>query len=190
VVAALGIALVHGLSPAHWLPYVAAARANGWTATRLGVMTLGGTLLHLVATFTLTLLALLLSYGTGHLAGDAVTRAGGALLILLALAYLLAPDALARWSGRAGWLLLVAVGVQPCVEVIPLLLVAAVAGSTALVLAAGTFAATTLLLVPGFALAGFWGFQRTLTARTDRLARQLAGLILLLAGLLSLYHSH
>ena len=37
--AALGVALLHGLMPGHWLPYVAAARAQCWTPFRPGGVT-------------------------------------------------------------------------------------------------------------------------------------------------------
>lgn len=188
--AALGIATLHGLSPGHWLPYVVAARANGWHTARLVAMTVGGTLLHLTATFLLTALALLLSYGLSHLAGHALQWLGGGLLILLGLAYCFRPEQLAAWSARGSWLLLVGIGIQPCAEVIPLLIAAALAGPAPLLLAAGTFAVTTLLLVPVLVIVASLGLAPLLIERHTRLLNGLTGGVLLLAGLLSLQHTH
>jgi hypothetical protein len=89
--------------------------------------------------------------------------AGGILLILLALGYLLAPDGLEQRNRMVAWLLAVGVGIQPCVELIPVILIVS---------------------------AGFWGLQWHGIDRAMPFIKMGAGILLLISGILSLWHGH
>jgi nickel/cobalt exporter len=188
--AALSVAVFHTLLPPHWLPYVAAAKSNRWTYPRLLLFTLIGTVVHLASTLALTALALLLSYGLSHFAGHVMERIGAYLLILLSMMYFFIPQRLDRWSASMNWVLAVGVGIQPCIEFIPLMLVATAAGTVATMVVGFTWAVTTLVISLALVTAGFWGLPWTWTERTQTYARWVAGILMLVSAILSLMHTH
>lgn len=188
--AALGTALLHTLSPAHWLPYVAVGKTNRWLLARLLWVALGGIALHLVSTGVLLLLALLVNYGLSHVAGHALERVGAGLLLLLGLGHLVLPQHLARWSERMGWALAVSVGIQPCIEVIPLMLIAAASGVAATLVTGITWAVTTFTVSLVLVAIGYRGLQGAWVERALRGTRWILGGVLLLSGILALLHTH
>jgi nickel/cobalt exporter len=188
--AALSVALLHTLLPVHWLPYVTVARSNGWPMSRLIGLTLAGTLIHLASTAVLTAIALLLSYGASHAVGHTLERAGAGVLLLLAMLYCFLPAKVRRWNDRLTWFLAVGVGIQPCVELVPLVLVAAIAGPAATVAVGATWAATTVLLSLVLVLCGYWGMTLGWTKWLATRAYVITGLVLFLSALGLLWHTH
>lgn len=188
--AAFGVAFFHTILPVHWLPYVAAARADRWTWSRLLKVTAAGTAVHLASTALLTLLVVLLSHGLARFAGQTGLMAGSLLLILLALAYLLAPAWLERRNRQMAWLLAAGVGIQPCAELIPVLLIASTGGPMAVVAAAATWAATVPVVSLALVSAGFWGLRWNGLDRAMPFVRAGAGCTILISGILSLWHGH
>jgi ABC-type nickel/cobalt efflux system permease component RcnA len=88
-------ALLHTLIPDHWLPFVLAGRARGWSAGYTAVISGSSALVH-------TLLSLLLALGAGYLGREAAAALGktletaaGLLLVLFGLVY-------AVWSWKKG----------------------------------------------------------------------------------------
>ena len=188
--AALSVAVLHTLLPAHWLPYVTVARSNGWPAARLMGLTLAGTLIHLVSTALLTAIALVLSYGASHTLGHTLERAGAGLLLILAVLYFFLPARIERWSERLTWLLAIGVGIQPCIELVPLMLVAAASGPTATVVVGATWAFVTIALSLALALCGYWGITLGWTRRLATYAYPITGLVLFLSGAGLFMHAH
>lgn len=188
--AALSVAVLHTLLPVHWLPYVTVARSNGWPVARLMGMTLAGTLIHLASTAVLTATALVLSYGASHAVGHTLERAGAGLLLILAVLYFCLPAKVERWSNRVSWFLAVGVGIQPCVELVPLILVAAMSGPAVTALVGATWAATTLSLSLVLVLCGYWGLGSGWTRWFARYAYVVTGLVLLLSGVGLFLHAH
>ncbi len=84
----LGLSLLHGLLPNHWLPFVVVGRAQSWTRKKtLGVLLLAGGG-HVVATSALGIAVWLLGDVVHHVLGhESVERAGGILLIALGLVF-------------------------------------------------------------------------------------------------------
>lgn len=188
--AALTVALLHTLLPVHWLPYVTVARANGWPVARLVGTTAAGTLIHLLSTAALTTIALVASYGASHALGHMLERAGAGLVLILGLLYMCLPARVAQLSDRLTWLLAVGVGIQPCIELIPLMLIAAMSGPAATVLVGATWAATTAVLALSLALCGYWGIGLGWTQRLAAYGNVITGLVLLLSGLGLFWHAH
>ncbi len=88
-------ALLHTLIPDHWLPFVLAGRARGWSAGYTAMISGSSALVH-------TLLSLLLALCAGYLGREAAAALGrtletaaGLLLILFGLVY-------AIWSWKKG----------------------------------------------------------------------------------------
>jgi nickel/cobalt exporter len=188
--AAVSVAILHTILPVHWLPYVTVAKANGWSLLRALGVTAVGMLIHLASTFVITLLALLLSHGLTHTTSHVMERAGAVVLIALALLYLLFPARLQRWYARVGWFLAVGVGIQPCVELVPLMVVAAAVGTSSALLVGGAWTITTfalsLLLVAG----GMWGIGTGWAAWAGKYGYVITGVVLLISGASALVHTH
>lgn len=92
---AVSTALLHTLIPDHWLPFVLAGRARGWTAGFTAMISGVSALVHAA-------LSLLLALGAGYLGREAAAALGetlessaGILLILFGLVY-------AGWAWRKG----------------------------------------------------------------------------------------
>jgi nickel/cobalt exporter len=188
--AALSVAMLHTLLPVHWLPYVTVARSNGWNVVRLLGLTLAGTLVHLLSTTALTAIALLLSYGASHTVGHTMERAGAGVMVVLAMFYLLLPAKVKRWSDRMTWFLAVGVGIQPCIELVPLVLVAAISGPAATALVGATWAVTTILLSLALVLCAYWGITLGWTRWFARYAYVITGLVLGLSAAGLFFHAH
>jgi nickel/cobalt exporter len=188
--AALIVATLHALLPMHWLPYVTVATTNKSSVARLLGMTVMGTLIHLASTAALTALALLLSFGTTHTIGHGMERAGGLVLVLLALLYLFLPARVAQLGDRVTWFLAVGVGIQPCVELVPLILVAALSGPTVTALVGAIWAATTMVISLALVLCGYWSFKLGWIRSLGAYAHLLTGGVLLLCAAGLFWHTH
>lgn len=188
--AALSVATLHALLPVHWLPYVTVARSKGWPVRRLIIMNLLGTFIHLASTIAITALAFLLSYATTHRAGHAMEWAGAALLLMLATLYLFFPAKVEQWSGKLSWMLAVGVGIQPCIELIPLMLVAAISGTAATLIVGATWAITTIALSLVLVVSAYYGLTLGWTKRLQPYAYVITGLVLLVSGGALFWHAH
>ncbi|MBD3866875.1 MAG: hypothetical protein IFK94_02030 [Acidobacteria bacterium] len=92
---AVSTALLHTLIPDHWIPFVLAGRARGWSAGYTALISGSSALVHAA-------LSLLLALGAGYIGreaaaslGETLESAAGILLILFGLAY-------AGWSWKKG----------------------------------------------------------------------------------------
>src|SRR6187399_2131555 len=83
-----GVAFFHAAIPTHWLPFVLASRAQGWTHSRtLGVTALAGTG-HVLVTAALGMLIALFGIALNERIGTWFPRIAGAALLLLGSFYL------------------------------------------------------------------------------------------------------
>jgi ABC-type nickel/cobalt efflux system permease component RcnA len=87
-VTGFGVAFFHAAIPTHWLPFVLASRAQGWTHSRtLGVTALAGTG-HVLVTAALGMLIALFGIALNERIGTWFPRIAGAALLLLGSFYL------------------------------------------------------------------------------------------------------
>lgn len=88
VLTGFSIAFLHVALPTHWLPFVLAGRAQGWTATKtLAVTALAG-LGHIISTTLLGALIVLLGQEAEALVGFEFHPVAGTLLLAFGLYYL------------------------------------------------------------------------------------------------------
>lgn len=95
LVTAAVTAALHTAIPDHWLPFVLIGRARGWSAWRTARITALAGILHLLVSFGLAFLAMLLGRGAVLALGESMEHAIGPLLVLFGLVY-------AGWSWRKG----------------------------------------------------------------------------------------
>lgn len=157
LLSALTIGFIHSLSPAHWLPIVLLGKARRWRPEVVAASSIVTGLAHIAVTAAITLVAVLA--GEKILGGDfekIETYSGWGLLAFGAIY-----AGLAYWNhytchghghhgpepkGKRAIGFLVAVGLAPCVAILPLLIAAWVKGlggfvASTLAFSAGVFAA-------------------------------------------------
>lgn len=85
--ASVTIAVLHAIMPNHWIPFVLVARARKWTPSRLMVVTLAASSLHVLSTILVGLAVSWFGMGLADwLEGGAVSVAG-LVLILIGIIY-------------------------------------------------------------------------------------------------------
>lgn len=92
---AVATALFHTLIPDHWLPFVLAGRARGWSAARTAALSGLSALVHAALSVALGLLALRLGHAVAEALGERLEQASGILLVLFGAGY-------AGWAWRKG----------------------------------------------------------------------------------------
>ncbi|MBK8101535.1 MAG: hypothetical protein IPK26_31020 [Planctomycetes bacterium] len=192
MLAAAGVGVAHTLAgPDHYLPLLASARANAWSARKAMWLTAIAGLLHCLASAALVPFAWWLTDGVARLAGVQQLRGDamawfciGVGLALCMLAWRQSRRGEAAIRGLRGWLL-VAFALGPCEWLIPNALAAVdghgIVGSL-LVIAVFSLATTTTMLVA--VAAGLRLLPATLA--NWRIAPFLPGATLAMCGLLVL----
>ncbi|GEM_PF-1437780 len=92
---AVTTALFHTLIPDHWLPFVLAGKARGWSGRYTAVLSGVSALLHTGLSLALAYGALLLGREAAAAVGETLEAAGGLLLVVFGLVY-------AGWAWRKG----------------------------------------------------------------------------------------
>lgn len=92
---AVATAGLHTLIPDHWLPFVLAGRARGWTLRRTATLSGASALLHVVLSVMLGLAAVAIGVGSAHVLGEGLERVSALLLIAFGVTY-------AVWAWRKG----------------------------------------------------------------------------------------
>ena len=92
---AASTAAFHTLIPDHWLPFVLAGRARGWSARRTAAVSGLSAVVHTLLSAALGLVALAIGQTAAHALGSGLSRASGLLLVLFGAAY-------AAWAWRKG----------------------------------------------------------------------------------------
>lgn len=187
--AAVWVAMGHAVLPQHWLPYAAAGRERWWPLGRVLRFALAGTAVHLVSTAVIGGLSLLLSFGLVHSLGHDLGRLGGWLVLAMGLLYLLPARRVRRALRPASLLMAAAIGMEPCTDVIPLLLLASLTGVAAVLTVAAVWLAVTVLTALVLVAVAY----RSLAALdwlTPQRARHVAAALLLMCGALALLLPH
>ena len=170
VVAAASLGSVHTLAPDHWMPFVALARAEGWTTRRTAAITAACGLGHVTVSVLLGLVSVFLGLELVQTFGRRLESVAGVVLIAFGVAYGLwgLHRAVQRrwhdhghghthWHGGHShphthahdvrltpWLLFLVFCADPCVAVIPLMFAAAPLGWPALAAVVAAYEAATI----------------------------------------------
>lgn len=197
---AAGVGALHSVAPDHWVPFMALARARGWSAVRTAEVTLLCGFGHVTASVVLGAIALVLGREMLEAFGTRLESVAGLLLVGFGLAYGLwgLRRAVAeRLHGHAhshfdhvhdpsrasvlGLFLLFSA--DPCVRLVPIMLAAAPLGFSRFVALIVIYEVATLGTMVTIVLAARAGAFRSLQAAwLDRYGDAVAGALIVVTG--------
>jgi putative Mn2+ efflux pump MntP len=193
-------AVAHALLPSHWLPFLAAARAHGWSRQRLLGFTLLVASTHALVTVSLGFIVAVLGTGVTHFFHEHAPKIAGLILVALGGSFLAFPRLFGHrhihhpecehaHHGQAITLggLFLTLALSPCEGLLPVFFATSVkfGWTAALVLAAITSLITVTLLV-GIVMGAERGWEQTLGKLEERHERWLVSGLLILLGILML----
>lgn len=207
------IGVVHTLlGPDHYVPFIALARARGWSVTRAMRWTLVCGMGHVVGSISLGLLGVAFGIGVSRLEAIESTRGEIAAWMLITLGILYLAWGLHRASrhrvtctegrpagcgchagsaaaarkhrGMTAWILFLVFVLGPCEALIPVLMYpAATAGYREVALVTGVFAVATVLTMALVVGLGIAGVRTLSFGRVERFGHAIAGAIILACGI-------
>ncbi len=180
-IAAVSIAVIHSLAPDHYVPFVAIGKARKWNIKKtLAFSSLAGTI-HVLSSIVVGMLLIL---GIDFLGfAETIESLSPVLLILIGSAYailsLIKPHS--HVHSTSAMMLLLVIGLSPCIPLIPLMLAAKT--HTELVVTTTLFGVSTVLTIVILSYLAFKAFKppEMLHGREDFVA----GLIVAIVGILS-----
>jgi nickel/cobalt exporter len=195
------IGVVHTiLGPDHYVPFIALAKARGWSPARALRWTLFCGVGHVLGSMALGVIGIAMGLGVSHIEAIEGTRGELAawLLITLGTLYMVwgihqamrahAHDhhghshAVSRTT--TAWVLFIIFVLGPCEALIPVLMYpAATAGAFEIAAVTGVFAIATVLTMSFAVVLGLVGIRRLAISRFERYAHALAGATILACGL-------
>ena len=203
VTTAFATAGIHSLIPEHWLPVVLVGRREGWSlAKTMEVAGLSG-LLHIGLSVGLGATAFFLGEKTARAFGSQVEPLSYLFLIAFGLGYILydrtaghgrklmrAPEhdeaehLPSRFRGDAvPWLLALAVGLHPCVLIVPVLVAAMAEEGFLWAAVLAVFSITTALTLLLAVAVGYTGAERLHFLWLERYGGLLSGGLIVALGL-------
>jgi sulfite exporter TauE/SafE len=202
VAAAVSVGSLHSLAPDHWVPFVAVARARGWSAARTARVTALCGFGHVTVSVLLGLLALVLGRGVLETFGRRLESVAGVLLVGFGLAYAawgLRRSVAARLHGHAhtpghydhvhdpsrvtAWGLFAFFAADPCVAVIPILAAAAPLGGAAAAAVVVVYELGTIGTMLALVLSARAGAAVVRAPWLDRYGDAVAGGVIVAVGL-------
>jgi len=202
LVTAATIGVVHTLlGPDHYVPFIALARARGWSLGRTLRWTLVCGVGHVLGSVALGVIGIALGLGVSHIEAIESTRGELAawLLITLGTLYMAwglhqamrhhahhhhGPHAHHLRRTTTGWVLFIVFVLGPCEALIPVLMYpAATAGVFEMALVTAVFAAATLLTMSAVVTLSLAGMELLAFSQMERYAHAIAGATILACGL-------
>ena len=192
LLAGFGIALAHAALPTHWLPFVAASRAQGWSRTRtLAVTTLAGGG-HVLFTIVLGALVTLLGMGVQQWAAGVFPYLAATVLMGFGLYYWfhdehhhahLPEQPAARRDDRAVIIaLLLALTFSPCEGFLPVFVAGAGIGWSGFILLSAVLLIATLLGMLALTWLTLLGIERLKLDLLEHYDQRIAGGLLFALG--------
>ncbi|MBI4064433.1 MAG: hypothetical protein HY401_09070 [Elusimicrobia bacterium] len=202
------LAFLHALAPDHWVPFVALARTNSWSRSKLALVTFLAGLGHVGTSLVLGLAGILLGQELSRLQGVEARRGEMAILLLIGfgIAYLawgikharhgvnhhhVGVDSLAGAAKTAFltrfWIFFAVMIFGPCEPMIPLIFLAWAKGLQPLLSVVGVFSFITVTMVVAQSLLAYQGLSFFWSRHEDQLARYshaIAGATIIAVGLL------
>lgn len=202
LVTAAAIGVVHTLlGPDHYVPFIALARARGWSLGRTLRWTVVCGVGHVLGSVALGVVGIALGLGVSHIEAIESTRGELAAWMLITLGTLYmawglhqamrqhahhhhGPHAHHLRRTTTGWVLFIVFVLGPCEALIPVLMYpAATAGVFEMALVTAVFAAATLLTMSVVVTLSLAGMQLLAFSQMERYAHAIAGATILACGL-------
>lgn len=191
-------AVAHALLPSHWLPFLAVARAQGWSRRQLFGFTLLVAIAHALVTVSLGFIMAVLGTGVTHFFHEHAPKIAGLILIGLGVLFLAFPRLFGHrhihhpecehaHHGQAITLggLFLTLALSPCEGLLPVFFATSVKfGWTAALVLATTTSLITVTLLVGIVMGAERGWEQTLGKLEERHERWLVSGLLILLGIL------
>lgn len=196
---AASVAFFHALAPDHWLPFVALAKGSRWRMRTLGwVTTLAGTG-HVLSSLLLGFVGLWAGLKVHHLQGVEAWRGGVAIWLLIGFGvgyvlwglkhakhqhpHLSVEEAVKVYAARRVWMLFAILIFGPCEPLIPLMFLAYGQGLPTVWAMSLIFSIVTIVMVVGQSCLSYAGIRLIQAAWMEHYAHVLAGLVIIVTGL-------
>lgn len=192
------IALVHVMAgPDHYVPFIALARALGWSRAKTFLIVLIAGIAHVASSFIIGSVGLVLGLTLTSLRWLEGVRGevAGWLLILAGLLYLLwalrrrahhhhrLDDAPLSKKAVLFWVLIVIFVLGPCEPLVPLMFAAVQLSWLAVMASSLIFLVLTVVMMEIFVLAGAEGLRRIPLRLSERMSQVVASLVIVGLGI-------
>ena len=198
IVAAMVVGALHTIAPDHWLPFAALARSRGWSARRAARTTVLCGFGHVTVSAALAVAALFVGLTVVHSLGARIESKSIYLLIAFGAAYMIwgfLRDPLAvthphrhphghhdHDHGLTEWSLFLLFSADPCVAVIPMVMVAASSGWRAVALVIIAYEIATLSTMVALVTTAHAGARALRAPWLDRYGDAAAGALIVTMG--------
>lgn len=204
VFAAATVGALHTMAPDHWMPFAALARTRGWTPWRTARTTILCGVGHVTVSATLGIAALYLGLGMMHMIGGRLEGMATWLLMAFGTIYMIwglrrsfRRDPMAvlhahdhhhghghndHDHGLTEWSLFVLFSLDPCVALIPMIIAAAGAGWTSVLMTVLAYEVATIGTMVVLATTAHLGARTLRAAWIDRYGDVAAGALIVFVG--------
>lgn len=192
------VAFFHALAPDHWLPFVAIAKSQKWSKSRLFWVTLLSGMGHVGISVVFSVTGILLGFSLFRLKAIEGHRGEVAIWLLIGfgIAYMLWGIKKAKGHSHkhiddkdlkaktvAVWTLFAIFVLGPCEPLVPLLFLGYNYGYTGVVIVSAIFSAITVIMMLAQTLLAFAGVQVIRGGVAERYSHVFAGLAVALTGI-------
>lgn len=193
------MAIVHALIPNHWLPLVAVARAEGWKAREVTIITLSAALAHVVGTVALGLVLGFIGKELVEDYGKAIYVGSSVLLIVFGLIYYTVnlphhhhsgnQDVVAYKRSKRKWVLIfiVMMFLSPCLEVESLFLTAGAYGMGLVLMMSAVYAIVSISGILLLVSLGHRGVNLLPAQFIEHNEKRISGIVLIVVGIVSFF---
>ena len=193
------LAIVHALIPNHWLPLVAVARAEGWKAKEVTIITLSAALAHVVGTVALGLVLGFIGKELVEDYGKAIHVGSSVLLIVFGLIYYTVnlphhhhsgnQDVVAYKRSKRKWVLIfiVMMFLSPCLEVESLFLSAGAYGMSLVLMMSAVYAIVSISGILLLVSLGHRGVNLLPAQFIEHNEKRISGIVLIVVGIVSFF---
>jgi hypothetical protein len=193
------LAIVHALIPNHWLPLVAVARAEGWKAREVTIITLSAALAHVVGTVALGLVLGFIGKELVEDYGKAIYVGSSVLLIVFGLIYYTVnlphhhhsgnQDVVAYKRSKRKWVLIfiVMMFLSPCLEVESLFLTAGAYGMGLVLMMSAVYAIVSISGILLLVSLGHRGVNLLPAQFIEHNEKRISGIVLIVVGIVSFF---
>jgi hypothetical protein len=193
------LAIVHALIPNHWLLLVAVARAEGWKAREVTIITLSAALAHVVGTVALGLVLGFIGKELVEDYGKAIHVGSSVLLIVFGLIYYTVnlphhhhsgnQDVVAYKRSKRKWVLIfiVMMFLSPCLEVESLFLSAGAYGMSLVLMMSAVYAIVSISGILLLVSLGHRGVNLLPAQFIEHNEKRISGIVLIVVGIVSFF---
>ncbi|MER3463212.1 MAG: hypothetical protein C4329_01045 [Chitinophagaceae bacterium] len=193
------LALVHALIPNHWLPLVAVARAEGWTAKALNTVTLLAATAHVIGTVALGIILGKIGDKLADEYGRVINVVAPILLIVFGLIYFTVnlrhhhhhekKDVDSYKRSHVRWILIfvVMMFLSPCLEVESLFLSAGTYGMSVIITMSVIYSVISITGILLLVNLGNKGVNLLPAEFIEHNEKRISGIVLIAVGIISFF---